>query len=315
MAEGGSFTFSDPDGYAAAFGDTRINITITDAGDFKARMTRLKLKHLEVYCCYENLPRIAYISLSPGPIFMSFPVGTVSHFFDGFALQRGDVVLHSRGERMHQRLSAECQWGLVSLSPAVLASCGEALTGRPIASPSASRIFHPTRANALRFRRLLSQACRLAEAGKKLIGHPEVARALEQEMLHAIIHCLASNEANNHPKTRHRHAAVMARFEEMLSKRTDERLTMPALCAEIGVPERTLRMCCAELLGESPTRYVLLQRLNKARAALRRADPSTASVAEVARNYQFVEFGRFSVMYRATFGESPSVTLQRNPRS
>jgi transcriptional regulator GlxA family with amidase domain len=90
---------------------------------------------------------------------------------------------------------------------------------------------------------------------------------------------------------------------------------MPALCAELGVPARTLRMCCAEFLGVSPTRYLLLQRLNKARAALRRADPSKATVAEVARNHQFLELGRFAVTYRTTFGESPSATLQRDPQT
>jgi transcriptional regulator GlxA family with amidase domain len=89
-------------------------------------------------------------------------------------------------------------------------------------------------------------------------------------------------------------------------------LGLPALCAEIGVPERTLRLCCAEFLGLSPTRYVLLRRLNKARSALRRADPSKVTVAEVARNHQFLELGRFAVTYRATFGESPSTTLQRD---
>src|SRR5262249_34884981 len=91
-------------------------------------------------------------------------------------------------------------------------------------------------------------------------------------------------------------------------------LNLPALCAEIGVAERTLRMCCAEFLGVSPMRYLLLRRLNKARSALRRADPSIVSVAEVARNHQFLELGRFSVTYRNTFGESPSATLQREPR-
>jgi hypothetical protein len=65
MAENGTLTFSDPDGYAAGFGDAHINLTITGAGDFKARLTRLKLKDLEVYRCCESLPRLAYISLPP----------------------------------------------------------------------------------------------------------------------------------------------------------------------------------------------------------------------------------------------------------
>jgi hypothetical protein len=37
------------------------------------------------------------------------------------------------------------------------------------------------------------------------------------------------------------------------------------------------------------------------------------TVGEVAGKHQFLELGRFAVMYRATFGESPSATLQRDP--
>jgi AraC-like DNA-binding protein len=314
MTEGGTFTFNDPDSYAAAFGDACVNLTITGAGDFKARLTWLKLHHLEVYRYRESLPRIAYISLLPERVFMSFPVSTASLRCGGFGLRNGDIVLHSTGERVHQRSSGECHWGLISLPHEQLASCGKALIGTPIASPPASRILRPSRAETSRFQALFGQACHLAETRKELIELPEIARALEQEMLHAIIHCLAAKDADDHPRARHHHAAIMVRFEETLRKRIDQKLSMPTLCAELGVAERTLRMCCAEFLGVSPTRYVLLQRLNKARSALRRADPSTASVAQVARNHQFLELGRFAVTYRATFGESPSVTLQRDPR-
>jgi transcriptional regulator GlxA family with amidase domain len=103
----------------------------------------------------------------------------------------------------------------------------------------------------------------------------------------------------------------MIRFEEALAARSEPHLNVSQLCAAIGVPERTLRQCCAEFLGMSPTRYYLLRRLNMARAALRRADPKTASVAAIARDHQFVELGRFAVAYRAVFGEMPSSTLRR----
>jgi transcriptional regulator GlxA family with amidase domain len=103
-------------------------------------------------------------------------------------------------------------------------------------------------------------------------------------------------------------------LKEELDKYLDQKVAMPTLCAAIGVAERTLRMCCAEFLGVGPRRYLLLRRLNRARAALRRADPATASVAQVARNHQFLELGRFAVKYRITFGESPSTTLHRDPR-
>jgi transcriptional regulator GlxA family with amidase domain len=204
--------------------------------------------------------------------------------------------------------------GLISLSPEHLGSCSKALTGRSIEAPAVSSMLRPSRAEVSSFQHVFRQACHLAEAGQKLIERPEVAKALEQEMLYAIVNCLAASEAEDNPKTRHRRAALMIRFEETLSKRIDQKINMPALCAEIGAPERTLRMCCAEFLGVSPMRYLLLQRLNKARSSLRRADSSTTSVAEVARNHQFVELGRFAVAYRTTFGESPSATLQQDPQ-
>lgn len=199
------------------------------------------------------------------------------------------------------------------MSAEQLASSSKALTGREIPIPHTTRILCPTRAELLALRSQFRRACHLAETRKKLIEHPEIARALEQEMLHAIINCLAANEMNDNSRARHHHAAIMVRLEESLSKHFDERLNMAELCAEIGVAERTVRMCCAEFLGVSPTRYLLLKRLNKARLALRRANPSTVTVAEVARDHQFLELGRFAVTYRTTFGESPSVTLQRAP--
>jgi AraC-like DNA-binding protein len=314
MAESSTFTFHDPDSYAAAFGGLRINLTITGSGDFRARLSRLNLKHLEIYWLRENLPRIAYLSLPPGQILLSFPVGGQSFIFAGFACQRGDILLHGCGEHIHQRSGGNCQWGLISLSPGQLENHAKALTRQPIKLPQATRILRPASSEASRFKRLFRQACQLAEAGTRLIERPEVARALEQELLHAIIHCLAGNEADDNPKTRHHHAAVMVRFEETLRTSIDQRVSLPTLCAGIGVPERTLRMCCAEFLGVSPTRYLLLQRLNRARSALRHADASTASVTEIARSHQFVELGRFAVTYRTTFGETPSTTLERGPR-
>jgi transcriptional regulator GlxA family with amidase domain len=61
----------------------------------------------------------------------------------------------------------------------------------------------------------------------------------------------------------------------------------------------------------SPTQYVLLRRLKEVRRALRDADPDTVNVAEVTHRFGFTQLGRFAGRYRATFGETPSTTLQR----
>ena len=121
-------------------------------------------------------------------------------------------------------------------------------------------------------------------------------------MLHALVNCLSvDNGGENYTETRRLHVEIMVRFENALAALKDRRLNVSELCAEIGVPERTLRMCCNEFLGKIPSRYLLLRRLNKVRSALRRADPVTASVAEIAKSHQFVEPGRLAAAYRKVF--------------
>jgi len=315
MAKSRTLLFSNADGYAAEFGDARIILTITGSGDFNARLTRLTLDHLAQCRCYESLPRIAYISLPPEQISLSFPIGRTPLVSDGLVLRNGDMVLHGRGESIHQRSHGACHWGLMALSAEQFDSCSRALTGREITPSHETRILHPARADISRFQRLVRESCHLAEARPKLIERSEIGRALEQEMLDAVINCLAAAETDDQPRTRHHHTAVMTRFEEGLRKCNGQKLKMAALCAEIGVPERSLRVCCAEFLGVSPARYFLLRRLNQARSQLQRTDPSMATVAELARKHQFLELGRFAVMYRTTFGESPSTTLQRDPKA
>jgi AraC-like DNA-binding protein len=313
MAESGTATFANSDDYQAGIGDASVNLIITGGGDFRARLTWLNLRHLHVLRGFEGPPRVAYISLSPARVFVSFPTSEgPPTTYCGVELLFGDFVFHSRGERTHQRTNGESQWGLMSLPPEQLAACGKALTGRKITSPPAGRVLRPSRCAAARLLRLYSKVCRLAEKRNELIANPEVARALEQELLHALVNCLTADDANGNLKTRRHHADIMVRFEDALTAHRGPQLKMPALCAAIGVPERTLRVCCAEFLGMSPTRYLLLRRLNMARSALRRANPATASVAEIARIHQFQEPGRFAVTYRTVFGEMPSSTLRRS---
>jgi AraC-like DNA-binding protein len=312
MAENGTVTFANPDDYRAAIGDATVDLVVTGGGNFNARLTCLDLRRLHVLRGCENLPRIAYVSLLPARVFVSFPASDGPPTkYRGFEVRFGDIVFHSRGERMHQWTNGESQWGLISLPPEQLAACGKALTGSKITSPPIGRVLRPPRSDAARLLRLHSKICRFAETRHKLIANAEVARALEQELLHALVNCLTADDADGNMKTRQHHSDIMVRFEDALTTHGGPKLNMPALCAAIGVPERTLRVCCSEFLGKSPTRYFLLRRLNMVRSALRRADPENASVTEIARTYQFQEAGRFAVTYRSVFGEKPSTTLRR----
>jgi AraC-like DNA-binding protein len=311
MPGSGTGTFIDPDDYQASLRQVRIDFLVTPQGAFNARLTWATLHHLQLLHGEEDLARIAYVSLPPTLMFVGFATRPdPPMLWGGAELQTGDLIFHSRAERFHQRTTGPCGWSLVGLAPQHLQQYGEALSGKTLSLPAATRILRPAARDAARLRRLHAQACRLAETRAKVLTHREVARAIEQGLIHALVTCLSAKARDDGVARRH-HAGIMARFEQVLADHPSRPLPMPELCALIAVTDRTLRSCCAEFLGISPSRYMLLRRLKAARIALRDADPVTASVAEIARGCGFTELGRFAGAYRTAFGEAPSTTLGR----
>jgi transcriptional regulator GlxA family with amidase domain len=56
-------------------------------------------------------------------------------------------------------------------------------------------------------------------------------------------------------------------------------------------------------------------RLAQARSMLSSMDAESATVTRIAVQCGFLELGRFSLLYRKTFGETPSETLNRAMRA
>jgi AraC-like DNA-binding protein len=315
MPGSGTGTFIDSDDYQESLSHLRIDLLVTSQGAFKARLTWATLHRLRLLRSEEDLPRIAYISLDPAFIFVALaPRPDPPLLSGGLALQPDEIIFHSRGERFHQRTTGPSSWSLLGMPLEHLERYGGVVSGKALSPPAAARILRPAARDAARLRRLHAQACRLAETRPKVLAHPEVARAIEQGLIHALVTCLAARARDDGAARRH-HAQIMVRFEEVLADHPNRPLHMPELCALIGVTERTLYACCAEFLGISPSRYMLLRRLNLVRTVLRDADPATASVAEIAGGCGFTDLGRFAGAYQTAFGESPSTTLRRAPGS
>jgi len=193
MPGSGTGTFIDPDDYQASLRQVRIDLLAISQGALKAKLTWATLHHLQLLRCEEDLPRIAYVSLPPGLVFVGFATRPdLPMLWGGVELHTGDIILHNRGERFHQRTTGPCSWSLLGLAPEHLETYGSAVNGKPLSLPAAMRILHPGARDAARLRRLHAQACRLAETRAKVLAHPEVARAIEQGLIHALVTCLAA---------------------------------------------------------------------------------------------------------------------------
>ena len=193
---------------------------------------------------------------------------------------------------------------------------GRAIVGRELTAPSLTHSIKPPPPLLSRLLSLHQAAGYLAENIPEFLALPEVARAMEQTLLEAMVACIAEGEPDNERcGIRHRRLTVLRRLEDVLSANPDRSLYLAELCAAVGVSYPTLRACCQEYLGMSPKRYLLLRRMNLARRALRSADPRQTNVTKTATDYGFWELGRFSVVYRSLFGETPAETLRRPPEN
>jgi len=314
MPGSGTRTLLEPDHYEASLRQTRIEILIALTSKFKARLTWAELHDLQVLRCEEDFPRVAYVCLGPQLSFVTFPAHSEPlPVWGGTELRPGEIVFHGRGERRHQSTPGSFVWNVIALDPVQLEQYGRALSGRPFSLPSEGKILRPSPRDVARLRRLHAQVCRLAETKPKLLAHTEVARAIEQDLIQTLVACLTAASVRADDPTKRRRASILIRFEEVLAEHLGEPLHTTELCERIGVTERTLRSCCAEFLGMSPVRYVLLRRLSRARVALRDAAPDGAHLLELVRGFGFAEMARFEAAYRAAFSEAPLTTLQRAP--
>jgi AraC-like DNA-binding protein len=314
MPGSGTRTFLDPDHYEASLRRAQIETVITPHGKFQARLTWAELHDLKVVRCEEGFSRVAYVCLGPQLSFVTFP-GHLEPFpvWGGTELRPHEIIFHSRGDRLHQSTSRPGVWSVIALNPVQLEYYGRALSGKPFSLPPEASILGPSPRDAARLRRLHAQICRLAETKPRILSHSEVARALEQDLIQALVASLTTTAVRAQGVDKRDHASIMISFEEVLAQRLGDSLHMPTLCELIGVTQQALRSSCAEFLGMSPTRYVLLRRLRQVRITLRDAEPDALSIAELARRFGFEQLARFAAAYQAVFGEAPSTTLQRAP--
>lgn len=275
-------TFTDIEDFVDAVRDARIMLVVTSPGVFWARLAQLTLPHLHLLAVSESLPRAAYIALSPEQVCVGFPLQVdSSSVWGGVRLQRGHIVFHSRAEHFHQRTNGPAEWGLLSVDPQRLAATGLALTGQKLVAPPSGRILRPARPDIARLLRLHAAAVRFVDKHPKLLLDPDVIRGMQHDLLEALVGCLTS-EFESHSDGREGHQCIMDRFEQVLAASSDLLMTVPQLCTNIGVSERTLRACCTEFLGIGPGSYLRLRRLRLARLALRAGRSTSGSVAELA---------------------------------
>ena len=312
MPEGATGRFIDAEDYQTSLPDLNTELVVTEPGVFSAQLTWAKLPNLHLVRAQETLARVAYMTLPERPVVVSFSTGADGLLiWNGVQVGPGEVVFHSRGEHLHHRTTGPSNWGFLSMAPMFFGQIGSAFAGRDLAPPALGLIVRPLHSDLARLLRLHARVGHMVETRPVNVGHPEVGRAVEHQLLEALVTCLDDQDPGKRPSPNWDHVGIMTRFEEVLRAQANQIPNIRQLCGIVRVAERTLGLCCETFLGISPGHYLRLRRLKVARAAMLRTEPATARVREVARRHGFASSSSFAAAYRLAFGESPSTTLAR----
>lgn len=306
-------SFQDPWEYQAFFRGAEIKALVTSTGKYQSALTRIDLHRLWMQRSETSLSHIMHLTSTSNRCAIGFVADPrqAPSYHNGRELLLDMIVVAAVASDHHCRTRGPSRFAMMSLPPADLAEASHALTGREMTAPTSTRHIRVSDLPMARLRQLHDAASHLAADAPEILAHPEVAKAIEEELIHAMVGCLAEAPAAERKTDCHLRMPVMQRFERAIGEAEGQPLYLTEVCARIGVQERTLRNHCLEYLGISPHRYLWLRRMHQARRALSFADPTEKTVTTIANDHGFWELGRFSVAYRKLFGETPSTTLQK----
>ncbi|MFC7696113.1 helix-turn-helix domain-containing protein [Bradyrhizobium sp. GCM10028915] len=313
MDRSATLSFEDPLCYQAAITTANFEVLPTSGSSFKAELTKVHLGELLLQRFFHNLPTINTGFIKPGRSVLTFLTSSspASMRHCGMTVSSGNIIVNDSDE-IHQQTEAEFRLGSISLEMSRLDAASQVIAGCDLFSNSSQRqLVRPDAAMMSRLLDLHEIVGQMAANAPEILLVNEAARSLENQFIHLLVRCLTESASSRSINCGLRQARIIAKFHEYLEANPNVPLYLGDICGAIGAAERSLRAACEIHLGMGPIRYLALRRMHLVRRALLQAGSSTTTVTGIAMEHGFWELGRFSVNYRAMFGETPSATLFR----
>ena len=173
--------------------------------------------------------------------------------------------------------------------------------------------FQVSRQRIMRFRSIVGQLEAVVQGAPAVLESVAGQKAAGQKLLREVRDLLAAPHTVEPEPTHGRYVVPRRRIIRMamdfIEQHDVECLSVAQLANAAGVSERTLRDAFLRYFGVPPVQYLNRRSLHQIRKALLAADPSAATVTEIATQFGVWHFGRLAQDYRFLFGELPSQTL------
>ncbi len=155
----------------------------------------------------------------------------------------------------------------------------------------------------------------LVNSNPLIFHNKDITNGMEWSLLDCQMLVLSNtlnSSAKNTDRGKKSHESIIRQSIDFLRSNSYEPIHVLDLCSALNVGMRTMYHAFREFYGISPIRYLRLLRYAKARGDLVKAAPERTTVTDIAAKWHFWHFGRFSVEYKALYGESPSETLNKS---
>jgi AraC-like DNA-binding protein len=145
--------------------------------------------------------------------------------------------------------------------------------------------------------------------------HRSSPHALEEALLHEIrVAMEASALVESGAGARNLRASAVARACRFIDSHLAKPMTLADLSRHCGAGVRTLEYGFRQFYDTTPIGFIKSQRLTRTHNALTECCLQVAAISGIAKRLGFTHMGQYAQDYRALFGESPSMTLQRAQR-
>jgi AraC-like DNA-binding protein len=114
---------------------------------------------------------------------------------------------------------------------------------------------------------------------------------------------------SRHDRNDH-HPALLRRAIAYIDEHAAEDIGVAEVASAVYVTPRALQYMFRRHLDSTPMTHLRQVRLEHVRGELMSCDRWNTTVAAVAARWGFAHTGRFAVLYRQTYGQSPHVTLR-----
>ena len=214
------------------------------------------------------------------------------------------------GETTIDLITGDCLLLVLRLERRPLERELEHLLDRPMPSPAElEATLDLTRGPGRDWLELVQTVRPQAGRPNDLLAQPSVAERLGGALITGLL--LAAGFGHHTGRAEPAGPGPVRRALEMIEDHYPEPLTITDLAAASHISVRRLQAGFGRHVGVPPMTYLRRFRLERAHELLRRAEPETTSVTEVAMTCGLRHLGRFAAEYHGHYGETPSQTLHR----